>query len=180
MWPSCFLLTRFAVSPGGYCSRPVSEEISTLLGRSWEKRENPVLVALLQENPLFWEKPVLSPVLIGVGCHFLLFILCRSSGDVCVGKTLFGEKTLKLLGVVARLAICSPPVLGRFLRFQSVVVFRWPSYILDPSRGDLCGAGRSSEALCAFIPLFGACRDMHPFQPLSFSDKDPSWGKPIY
>ena len=134
MWPSCFLVTRFTVSPDGYYSRPVSEEISALLGRSWEKRENPFLVALLQENPLFWEKPVLSLVLIGVGCHFLLFILYRFSGDVYVGKTLLGKKPL----------ICWEKSLDSLL-------------VLYQSSGDFCGFSRSlcSASRLLFSTLLG-------------------------
>ena len=56
----------------------------------WGKK-NLFLSALLQENPLVWEQPVLSSVLIGVGRHFLFFILYRSSGDFCVGKTHLGK-----------------------------------------------------------------------------------------
>ena len=91
-----------------------------VLGRSYEERENPFLAALLQENPLLWEKPVLSLVLIGISRYFLLFCLYRSSGDFCVGKTRFGKKPFS----------CWEKSLE-------------PLFVLYQSSGNFCGFSRS-------------------------------------
>ena len=92
MWPSGFALDSF---------RRFSRVAAALVQSLWRclrslvglmKREkNPFLAALLQENPLLWEKPALSLVLIGIGRYFLLFSLYRSAGDFCLGKTRLGK-----------------------------------------------------------------------------------------
>ena len=101
MWPSVFTLGSFRHFAGLLLFSSGLVEISApLVGRYQEK---PVLGKnpSFQENPsLFWEKPVVSLVLVGVRRHFSLFILYHSSGDICafirwlLGKTHLGKKTL--------------------------------------------------------------------------------------
>ena len=96
VWPSGFALDSFRRFAGWLLfSSSLGEISASLVGRCQEKPflgKNLFLAALFQENPsLFWEKPVFSSVLIGVGRHFSLFILYRSSGDFCVGKTRLGK-----------------------------------------------------------------------------------------
>ena len=105
---------------------------ASLVGRCQEKPflgEKPFLSIFASGKPDVFgkKKPVFSSMLIEVGRYFSLFILYRSSGDFCVGKTHLGKKPLScwekpsLWRVLALLAICSPPVFGRLLRLQSVV-----------------------------------------------------------
>ena len=76
----------------GRCSYSVLRRLSaSLVGRCQGKTlsgENPVFAVLLQENPTFWEKPVLSPVCVEMCCLSLAKSFSTDSREICWEKSL--------------------------------------------------------------------------------------------